>query len=188
MQVIHDLAADGPANMQRDLDLLQSLDDELLLRLYQWTPNWISYGYFQTETEAKAQFSEPELQFVQRPTGGGLVDHRNDFTYTLLIPKQHSLAKLSRSDCYLRVHQQVQQALTNDGHSCTLITKETGAGPSCFQHPVPGDIIDPHSEQKLAGAAQRRTRHGLLHQGSIQIPSLNSACLQTAFTGFIDNL
>lgn len=167
--------------MQRDLDLLESLADQLILRIYQWTPNWISYGYFQSKADAKVQYPEPDLHFVRRPTGGGLVDHRHDFTYTLLIPKQHPLAKLSRRDCYFQIHQIVQAALSADGHASTLITQETGAGPNCFQHPVPGDIIDPHSHQKLAGAAQRRTRNGLLHQGSILVPKLQANTLEKAF-------
>ena len=188
LHVLHDPPADGPANMQRDLDLLESLADQPILRLYQWSGRWVSYGYFQTEATAAAHFPEPDLQFVKRPTGGGLVDHRHDLTYTLLIPKQHPLAKLSRSDCYFRIHQLVQKALTRDGHLSQLITQEIGEGPSCFQHPVPGDLIEPLSGKKLAGAAQRRTRYGLLHQGSIQIPSLNTNSVQVAFAELTNDL
>ena len=35
----------------------------------------------------------------------------------------------------------------------------------CFQNPVAGDVIA--GGRKLAGAAQRRTKWGMLHQGSI---------------------
>ena len=37
---------------------------------------------------------------------------------------------------------------------------------SCFESSVAHDII--HETVKIAGAAQRRSREGLLHQGSIQ--------------------
>jgi lipoate-protein ligase A len=37
---------------------------------------------------------------------------------------------------------------------------------SCFENPVRADVI--LEGRKVAGAAQRRARHGLLHQGSIQ--------------------
>ncbi len=181
MKLIQDPPADGPKNMQRDLELLESLGEELVLRIYQWTPNWISYGYFQTEANAQNHFPEAELNFVKRPTGGGLVDHRHDLTYTLLIPKTHLLAQLSRSECYCRVHQIIHRALLKSRVEAKLFSMETSRGIDCFQSPVPGDIIDPKTHEKLAGAAQRRTRKGLLHQGSIQCPELNKDYLIEEF-------
>jgi lipoate-protein ligase A len=40
---------------------------------------------------------------------------------------------------------------------------------SCFLKPVPADVLDPKGN-KLAGAAQRRTKQGCLHQGSVLLP------------------
>ena len=37
---------------------------------------------------------------------------------------------------------------------------------NCFTNPVQADVM--LNDRKIAGAAQRRTRAGLLHQGSIQ--------------------
>jgi lipoate-protein ligase A len=37
----------------------------------------------------------------------------------------------------------------------------------CFENPVSDDLL--YGGQKVAGAAQRRTRLGLLHQGSLQL-------------------
>jgi lipoate-protein ligase A len=42
----------------------------------------------------------------------------------------------------------------------------TAAGYSCFANPVRADVVI--QGRKVAGAAQRRTRRGLLQQGSIQ--------------------
>jgi lipoate-protein ligase A len=42
---------------------------------------------------------------------------------------------------------------------------ETGDS-CCFVNPVEHDLID-DSGRKVAGAGQRRTQHGLLHQGSV---------------------
>lgn len=181
MKIIQDPPADGPANMQRDLDLLESMQDQPILRLYKWSGNWASYGYFQTEAEAQAHFFKEELQFVKRPTGGGLVDHRHDLTYTLLIPKAHPLAKVSRRESYLHIHKIVHRALAATGVENILVSKESGQSPACFEHPVPGDIINPNTGKKIAGAAQRRTRHGLLHQGSILTSCLNSKNLTSYF-------
>ncbi|MFN2477371.1 MAG: hypothetical protein ABR526_13640, partial [Chthoniobacterales bacterium] len=41
---------------------------------------------------------------------------------------------------------------------------------ACFANPVESDVMA--NGRKIAGAAQRRTRAGLLHQGSIQLETL----------------
>jgi lipoate-protein ligase A len=38
---------------------------------------------------------------------------------------------------------------------------------ACFENPVSDDLL--HGGQKVGGAGQRRTRQGLLHQGSLQL-------------------
>ncbi|MGJ8726301.1 MAG: lipoyl protein ligase domain-containing protein [Roseibacillus sp.] len=167
--------------MERDLDLLEGLQEGPILRLYLWAGDWVSYGFFQTEEEASTHFPNKELQFVKRPTGGGIVDHRQDLTYTLLVPKAHPLAKTSRARSYQRIHHIIHLALTSAGIENLLVTQEIGESPACFEHPVPGDIIDPQTRRKIAGAAQRRTRHGLLHQGSILAPKLSPTILTEAF-------
>ena len=46
-----------------------------------------------------------------------------------------------------------------------------GESPNCFDSPVQFDVVNDEGG-KLAGAAQRRTRWGLLHQGSVVEPGL----------------
>jgi lipoate-protein ligase A len=48
-----------------------------------------------------------------------------------------------------------------------LSDHDDGDGSVCFNNPVAFDLADTHGV-KVAGAGQRRTRHGLLHQGSIR--------------------
>ncbi|MGE9268270.1 MAG: hypothetical protein ACQKBY_09245, partial [Verrucomicrobiales bacterium] len=43
---------------------------------------------------------------------------------------------------------------------------EGGDSAACFEKPVCWDVLGPNGE-KLAGAAQRRSRAGFLHQGSV---------------------
>ncbi len=44
---------------------------------------------------------------------------------------------------------------------------------ACFANPVRDDVM--LLGRKIAGAAQRRTRGGFLHQGSIQLPGLHES-------------
>ena len=66
----------------------------------------------------------------------------------------------------------IESELTSQAHA---IESE-----ACFAKPVRFDIIA--AERKLSGAAQRRTREGMLHQGSILLPdATRNADLRRAF-------
>ncbi|QSR84243.1 biotin/lipoate A/B protein ligase family protein [Methylacidimicrobium sp. B4] len=153
----------GAWNMAVDEALLRS-SPHPLLRIYEWEEDAVSIGYFQPWEEAPA--GRP---FVRRWTGGGLVDHAADLTYTVIVPRSHPVAHLSTLDAYRLFHAAVCQALLSLGCSAELATESDG-GPStrCFARPVRFDVM--REGKKVAGGAQRRTREGLLHQGSILWP------------------
>jgi lipoate-protein ligase A len=52
------------------------------------------------------------------------------------------------------------------GRALATETTVTTSDDNCFANPVRADVMV--DGRKIAGAAQRRTRHGLLQQGSIQ--------------------
>ena len=107
--------------------------------------------------------------FVRRYTGGGLVDHAHDVTYTVVLPRTHPWMQLSAPASYEQIHLGVQAALAACGIASELTpTASTAESEACFQKPVRFDIVA--ADAKLSGAAQRRTREGLLHQGSILLP------------------
>jgi lipoate-protein ligase A len=101
-------------------------------------------------------------------TGGGVVDHRNDVTYTLCVPRGHRLAEERGAGSYRVIHEAVVAALCVAGIEVRVVA-EDGAGdsPVCFEKPVAWDVVD-DSGRKMAGAGQRRGKKGLLHQGSVQ--------------------
>jgi lipoyl(octanoyl) transferase len=77
---------------------------------------------------------------------------------------------------YERIHRALCAALANRDQALELAPvatfnhRRTGDRPSldndCFANPVRADVM--LNGRKIAGAAQRRTRRGLLQQGSIQ--------------------
>jgi len=159
----------GAENMAVDQLLLESLDGLPFLRFYSWSEPSVSFGYFETLAEAKLSFPETDgaLQYIRRWTGGGIVDHRIDLTYTLAIPREHPLSKLRGAESYRIIHEAVAGALNAVGVKCDLTSHDSGnAISACFENPVAYDIVTPKGE-KLAGAGQKRTRYGLLHQGSV---------------------
>ncbi len=157
----------GPEAMAVDEWLLETATVPVL-RVYDWQGNWGSIGYFGKLADARAAF--PEIDWVRRWTGGGTVDHRSDWTYTMVAPAGSALTGLRGAASYQILHAALAEALAVEGLTATLSSgaKQTGAA-LCFQNPVGHDLVDTCG-RKLAGAGQRRTRSGLLHQGSVAIP------------------
>jgi len=155
--------ADSPArNMAVDEALLRNVGMPVL-RIYEWNVPAVSLGYFQPSALAGGR------PFVRRYTGGGLVDHAHDVTYTIVLPRAHPWMEMSAPESYCHIHRGVQAAL----QACGIVSELTPAAhdvesDACFAKPVKFDIVAPTG--KLSGAAQRRTREGLLHQGSILLP------------------
>ena len=162
---LHSPAAAAATNMAVDHALLRfaATRGRPLLRLYTWRQPAISYGYFQKFPAHLAG----QYEIVRRPTGGGLVYHGHDTTYTLVIPPSHALYQLSTAAAYLAIHRAVAAALATPAELLPKAQAPQGQY-ECFQNPVAGDVVA--GSQKLAGGAQRRGRSGVLHQGSIAGP------------------
>ncbi len=154
----------GPEAMAVDEWLLETAPLPVL-RVYGWAGDWGSIGYFGKIAEATTVF--PGLDLVRRWTGGGIVDHRADWTYTLVAPQGEPLAGWRGAESYRRIHEALAETLAAEGIAARSSTgnEETGAV-LCFENPVSHDLVGVDGS-KLAGAGQRRSRQGLLHQGSV---------------------
>jgi lipoate-protein ligase A len=154
----------GPEAMAVDEWLLETAETPVL-RVYGWLGDWGSLGYFGKIAEARSAF--PGMNLVRRWTGGGMVDHRTDWTYTLVAPHGEPLAGWRGAESYRRIHAALAETLVAGGLVARLSSgdEETGAA-LCFENPVHHDLIGA-GDKKLAGAGQRRSRLGLLHQGSV---------------------
>ena len=87
-----------------------------------------------------------------------------------MLPGDHPLTLAGTLPSYQTIHDGVASALRAAGIECRLATAQPAKDhPSCFLKPVPADVLNP-AGIKLAGAAQRRTKQGCLHQGSILLP------------------
>jgi lipoate-protein ligase A len=169
---IDPVARDGPDAMAVD-EWLCGAAAVPVLRVYRWLGEWCSIGYFGKLDEARARIDCP--QHVRRITGGGFVDHRADWTYSLVVPRPDPVADLRGGESYLAIHQALVDALQTEGIICRLSTGEAVAGEAmCFANPVDHDVVGADGG-KLAGAGQRRAANGLLHQGSVACAALGDA-------------
>jgi len=132
-----------------------------LLRVYSWEKPAVTFGYFQKFPAELAN----DYEVVRRPTGGGVVYHVKDTTYTVVVSPGHSLHAMKTADAYCALHKAVAAAFESrpDLHVAELHSPHGQY--ECFQKPVHGDVV--MEGRKLAGGAQRRTKSGMLHQGSI---------------------
>ena len=158
-----------PAAMNMAIDELLLRDAATpLLRIYRWAHPAVSFGYFGKVAVIRASW--PEREPVRRWTGGGVVLHGDDFTYTLIVPRGATFFSLSLSESYRAIHEQIASLLP--GAQFARASEQSGSG-ECFDHAVEHDLIV--AGRKVAGAAQRRTVSGLLHQGSVQLGQKNDA-------------
>jgi lipoate-protein ligase A len=157
-------------NMAVDEALLESVAIPVL-RFYRWRRPSLSFGYFGHYDEAAAQSSDREI--VRRWTGGGIVPHGDDLTYSVIIPATIPFFAHSSLEIYAKLHESIRRALqANDIEASLAGSAAPKISEACFANAVRADVLS--NGQKIAGAAHRRTRAGLLHQGSIQCRDLPS--------------
>jgi lipoate-protein ligase A len=158
-------------NMALDEALLQ-LAPKLgrpILRFYGWLEPAASFGYSQRYAEVEKLTHLRPL--VRRPTGGGLVPHDTDWTYSLVFPAGHFWHGLKAVESYQRAHEWIRDAFAKMDVVTTLTPSSQKEIPGqCFIGAEKNDVL--WHGRKIAGAAQRRTRSGLLIQGSVQPPPL----------------
>jgi lipoate-protein ligase A len=136
-----------------------------LLRLYGWTLPAATFGYSQHYQDVAARTQLRPI--IRRPTGGGIVPHAQDQTYSIVIPPDQPWHQLRARESYRRTHSWIADALRLIGLNPNLAPeKHTPIPGLCFAGAEQDDILC--AGQKIAGAAQRRNRSGLLIQGSIQ--------------------
>lgn len=164
-------------NMAVDATLLETIPkDAALFRHYGWTEPSITFGYTQNLSKLLPSV-DPDCQLCRRMTGGGLVDHRNDWTYALIFGQQVRSGQASANELYQSLHGCIRSALSELAiatHSAPCPRSCSGASEAapakrsshCFTAPVQHDVLS-SDHAKLAGAAIKKTRHGLLIQGSI---------------------
>lgn len=162
-----DVAHSPAFNMAADEVLLETTGERMrpLLRFYSWDCKAVSIGYIQNASAVPEGYA-----FVRRPTGGGVVYHDYDFTYSIAFPPEHWLNSLDRNLSYDWINRSVQSALhalqCDAKLSDDVISHEVDrASMVCFTNPTKYDVL--FDGRKIAGSAQRRTANGILHQGSL---------------------
>jgi lipoate-protein ligase A len=164
-------SANAALNMAIDEALLEAARQPVL-RFYGWSRPSLSFGYFGKFAEVAAEMEQRDI--VRRWTGGGIVRHGEDLTYSLVTSATDPASSQGPAAIYATLHGAIRDALHAEGQEAELAGEGAPKmSEACFANPVRNDVM--LRSRKIAGAAQRRTRAGFLHQGSIQLPNLSAA-------------
>jgi lipoyl(octanoyl) transferase len=178
MDVLPRQTADAVANMAADYLLLEHYPrpDRVRFRPFAWSEPSYTFGVSQSWAKYRAQVPA-QFPLVRRCTGGGLVSHLDDWTFALVLPAAHPLCGADAMASYAAVHEALATALQAQGLPVKLAPAPTGERPfqspdACAQRAEPNDLVRSDDGRKVAGAAQKRSRKGLLLEGYVWRPFL----------------
>lgn len=174
------------ANMALDAALLADLKDEedAILHFYDWEGDAATYGHFIDPDNFLNMdgVSKSALDLAKRPTGGGIIFHNCDLAFSVLVPSTHPAFSTNPLENYAFVNTRVIWAI---GQILDLSAELLPEEPQpldvycksfCMAKPTKYDVMI--QGKKIGGAAQRKTRDGYLHQGSIAIGFLPESYLR----------
>jgi lipoate-protein ligase A len=178
-QVIDRGLQSAEENMRFDAELLERADKYArpVLHLYDWAGDSATFGYFTEPSQFLdlAQAQSLSLQLARRPTGGGIVFHLWDLAFSVLVPShcpEYSTNTLENYGLVNRAVLSSVQEFLSGTLPLTLTPEDFSAMDKncsffCMAKPTKYDVM--WEGRKIAGAAQRKTRKGFLHQGTIAL-------------------
>jgi len=180
LEIIETGAQHPEQNMRSDYERLLNLSStaKLSLRFYEWLQPSATYGYFIDPSDF---LDQTKVHLARRPTGGGIIFHGNDLAFSLIIPATHPAYSHNTLQNYAYVNERLAAAIRNFDPTLepALLQNRGSQKPQfCMSEPTVYDLII--GGLKVAGGAQRKTRLGILHQGSI--------CLAAVGTDFLEKI
>jgi len=164
----------GSLNMAIDDFLIQSLGEkpQTYLRFYQWERPTISLGYSQSVAKVvDVEYCQNHgIDIVRRMTGGKLVLHQNEVTYSVC-----SSDKETFTPTLLESYQLISEALMKGLEKMGLEPFLADAPPDsyvrgnlpCFSYPAQNEIEV--NGKKIVGSAQKRIGSKFIQHGSIPL-------------------
>ncbi len=147
--------------------LLESPADALVLRVYEWKGAACTFGFSQKYADVK-KLCAAGVEPVRRATGGGVVFHDGDVTFSLVFPWDKTCAP---ETIYKNLHRGIHQALKARGTVNGMWSpqkKPEGISTACFARAEKADLVDADDKKILGGALRKKGVKGL-YQGSLRV-------------------
>lgn len=153
-----------PAEQMACDEALAGVAEAPVLRTYRWAAPAVTFGYAQRLQNVQTLANGRPV--MRRWTGGGTVFHGSELTLGLAIPSSGAFTCLSSVQIYQAIHEALLPAIRQILPNAKLVSLEDcRCGPVCFESPVAYDIVA--GPRKILGGALRRSRQGVLYQGSL---------------------
>ncbi len=182
----------GSLNMAVDDFLFQSLPDVPVtcLRFYAWKRPTVSFGYSQDIRKVVdvEHLQEQGIDIVRRMTGGKLVLHHKEVTYSLCSSDSETFTS-TLMDSYKLISQALMRGLEIMGLKPSLAAAPPDSYVKgdlpCFSYPAQNEIEV--QGKKIIGSAQKRAGSKFIQHGSIPLEEdeglLESASLSKSEKG-----
>lgn len=159
INLIYDTARNAAMNMAIDDVIFSELQDDAFLRIYFWDNPYTTIGYFQKN----------DCNATRRFTGGLLVNHKDDLSYSFCANSESFPYIYSQQDTYKVLHTAIQKALISLGYKPTFAEiKQPGQiNNLCVQTLYSDDLM--LDSRKILGSCMRRRGKKILVQGSVHI-------------------
>ena len=179
---------------QMAVDELLVSDFAPCIRFFNWDARpQATFGYVQKFAQAEKELKNLGINnFTRRITGGGLVLHKDDLTFSLVFDLP---SRIQPSLIYTALHSAIQKELTSAGFWASFYEGKSDYNPqttggqvqNCFTNPVADDLMQ--DGKKVLGGALRRFDKRVLYQGSLQIKNAESQKAKDALLkGFLKYL
>jgi len=185
--IIDKIPLKGSLNMAIDEYLFQSLDEnpQTLMRFYQWEKPTVSLGYSQKISNVlnHRYCRDQGIDVVRRITGGKLVLHHDEITYSLCSSDSQTFTSSLQSS-YRLISQALIRGLEKMGLKPSLAkatpSRYTKGNLPCFSYPALDEIEI--AGKKIVGSAQKRVDRRFIQHGSIPLDEDNELLQAVSFS------
>jgi len=170
---------DACQQMAADETLCDTLPAPHILRFYNWKCAGVTFGYSQRYKAVMSALSAGENRApaaVRRPTGGGIVVHETDLTFSFIFPAPEVYFEPVKT--YNRLHSAISAQYSQLGLNFDLLGEATADYAvndpvmNCFSKPVSMDML--YNGKKVLGGALRKFGSRMLYQASFQAEDARS--------------
>lgn len=157
-------------NMACDEVMCETMPCNYILRFYKWKREGITFGFSQRYNSVIATIDDKRKTYdiTRRPTGGGIVIHENDLTFSLIF---YSPEEFNPTNTYHMLHSSIYSEYIRNGFSVSILNYKAqydvnNPTMECFKKPVDMDIMV--NDKKILGGALRKFSDYMLYQASLQ--------------------
>jgi len=158
--------------MAADEYFCEIMPRKYLLRFFNWAADGITFGFSQRHGEVLQKLGEEDRgsRITRRPTGGGIVFHRSDLTFSFIF---YSPGDFNPYATYEKLHTAINEEYAAGGVPLKILNSRGGSyavnNPvmDCFSKPVDKDLMA--GGKKVLGGALRKFSDYMLYQASFQM-------------------